>query len=878
MSKNQLSKEEWALIKTWFNELINEPSEQLETLISVKTSDHRLQQALSGMLQVHHSSSDQTITPKQSPAASLINQFQMKSGDHFAKYQIIKTLGSGGMGEVYLAERNDQVTQKVALKILAKNCFDQQTQARFDTERRILASLEHPNIARLIDADTESGSPYYAMEFIDGVEVDKYCQANQLDLFSRLNLFLQICDAVSHAHKNLIVHRDLKPSNILVNDEGEVKLLDFGIAKPLKILPGTNEVYQTVVGSTALTPQYAAPEQVNGEAITVSCDIYVMGLLLYKLVTDQDAFDLADKTWGEIEMIINQDLPTLPSRQIKNNEFNLVSTWQKKVKGDVDAIISHALKKHPSERYETVRQFRDDIERFIRHEPIEIKRNQGWYRFKKQLRQNWFPVSAFTILFMVLLVASILIWQQSQEIATERDVALTEKQTAEEVTEFLVDTFKSADPTQTKGNELSAGEILDQAVLELNNQSLSQEIKNRLRIIIAEVYFNLGNLQDAQLLLDEVKNLSNQQLSNKLLFVQSDILLNERGDENASTVSEMMQSLIDQKIENNTDQINAYYRLARSYNALDKFHESKDLISKLISTSEEAFGASSLEHSKWLAKIANLNTFIEDADSVKELLLQAANIQEELLGSNHLILGDTKKKIAELYAFTIYDSEQALKYGLEAYEIYLSVYGEAFPHRVSLENTIASGYAGINDFQNAANHYEIGIDMEKKHFGNNQKKLAILGYNLANVYLYNLKDHKRAIERYEEVLPIIEESHGRDSQRFKFMGLNYARALTIDKQFESAKKILDETHEFYTVEKKNSYGEKGYTIGRTKSYMGFWHMQQNQWCESKKWLTESLFHLEVAGLENDQYKDAVANLSHVDEMIGSSECSSSDQS
>ncbi len=256
-SKNSITPAQWQQIKQWFNDLIDVPEDQVKDQLADLTQDELLIQAVLDMLDVHHTDS-QTITPKRSAASIIANQALLQAGDQFGKYTITKAIGSGGMGQVYLAHRDDEVIQEVAIKVLNQGAMDKQSQLRFDIERRILASLEHPNIARLIDAGTESNRAYYVMEYIDGMAVDQYCQSKQLNLKARLKLFLKICAAVSHAHNNLIVHRDLKPSNILVTAKDEVKLLDFGIAKPLEVIPGTEQIHETMIGTAALTPQYAA--------------------------------------------------------------------------------------------------------------------------------------------------------------------------------------------------------------------------------------------------------------------------------------------------------------------------------------------------------------------------------------------------------------------------------------------------------------------------------------------------------------------------------------------------------------------------------------------------------------------------------------------
>lgn len=871
MEKHQLSQAEWLQVKSWFIQLLEVAPSQIDSRIEALTQKSHLQHALRELMAANQSISGLTLTPEQSAMAVVAKQDRLQVGDSFSKFKILRLLGSGGMGEVYLAERQEQVTQQVALKVLSRHSMNHQTRHRFETERQILAGLEHPNIARLIDAGIEGGVPFYAMEYIDGQALDVYCAEQQLGLKPRLKLFLQVCEAVAHAHKNLVVHRDLKPSNILVNEAGNAKLLDFGIAKPLKVLPGTEDVLQTIEGLAALTPAYSAPEQINGEAITVACDVYLLGLLLYKLVTGEDAFDLADKTWGEIESIINDRLPTNPSRMLSQLSDRQSSVRASQVNSDLDAIIFHALKKAPTERYQSVAEMAEDLRRWLRHEPLQIKKDQVIYRFKKHLRRHWFPITALTSLVLVLLGSAWMFRQQSMIISQERDVALIEKQTAEQVTAFLVETFKSADPLQTNGSELLASDVLKQAAIDLDSQNLNADISNRLRVIIAEVYFNLGDVNNAEAQLKALDQLNDPQLSTQKLMVESDILLSKTGDENAQTVKDLMQNLINNGAINGQEKMAAYHRLARALNSLDQFQEAKEIMGLLMSLSAELNGSESIEHSQWLSKIAGLNSFLEDGQANLELLMQAAKIQESQLGEKHLITANTYYEISGLYLTILFDSQQALDHALKAHEIYVHVYGEHYPKRIQVENLLGSAYSNLKLNEQALSHFQTGIDLEKNHYTNDPHRLATLGYNKANIYLYNLNDYQQALESYQEVLQVVGETKGKDSQRYMFMRLNYIRALILDGQLELAKGLLDETHDFYSTHKKNSYGEKGFSLGRTKAMLGMWHMKQSQWCEAKQWLTDSLFHLDVGGVDNDQYVDAVNHLKAVENHLGNEE-------
>lgn len=492
MSNDQeLSISDWKDVKSIINKLLDLPLGNIESEIE-KVCQYKpeIKEQVKLLMSVHLKQEDQTITPKDSISDIFLNENQFKSGDVFGKYTIIKKIGSGGMGQVYLAQRTDQVHQLVAIKVLNIGVMDQQSINRFDNERRILASLEHPNITRLIDAGKQNDHLYYVMEYVNGIPIDQYCQENKLKLNDRLCLFLQVCDAVSFAHNNLIVHRDLKPSNVLVSEKGEVKLLDFGIAKPLKILPGTEVIHETIVGTLALTPQYAAPEQLKGKNISVSCDVYVLGLLLYRLLTDQHTFEFKGKSWGGIEETIAQKPPILASHKFKKMNFIDHPINFKQLKGDLDDIICHALEKEPQNRYLTVNSFATDINRFINYDPIQVKKQQRVYLLKKLARKHWLPLIAMLVIMTVSLVAFVTIRQ-------ERDIAINAQKRAELISDTFVTAFKNADPTKNNGENVSALQIVNQTNLLVEKSELSQDATSKLSLAIAEVYRNLGEVSKA---------------------------------------------------------------------------------------------------------------------------------------------------------------------------------------------------------------------------------------------------------------------------------------------------------------------------------------------------------------------------------------------
>ena len=325
---------------------------------------------------------------------------QMYAGQRCGPFRLVSVLGRGGMGVVYLAERADgEVNQRVAVKLLRPGVLDLQRE-RFLQERQILAELVHPNIARLLDAGhLDDGQPFLAMEYVDGQPIDEY--AAKLNLTQTLRLFLKVCGAVAYLHRNLVVHRDLKPGNILVTAEGEPKLLDFGIAK----IVGLSDAIVTEI--QMLTPDYASPEQVMGVPIGTPSDVYSLGAVLYQILTGQKPHRFEDTSPGAIYATISSRDITRPSK------------WAPSLEGDVEAIIMKALRKEPSERYQTVEQFAEDLEAFLESRPIRARQGDLAYRARKFARRYWLPVTA-TALTVTGLVAGLLIANHERAIAQRR--------------------------------------------------------------------------------------------------------------------------------------------------------------------------------------------------------------------------------------------------------------------------------------------------------------------------------------------------------------------------------------------------------------------------------------------------------------------------
>ncbi len=379
-------------------------------------------------------------------------------GQTIGRYRVLERIATGGMGSVYLAERSDHAFDKrVAIKVIRRGMDSEDILARFRHERQLLANLEHPNIAHIIDGgSTEDHQPYLVMEFVDGKRLDEYADQHRLTVDQRLDLFLTVCAAVQAAHRNLIVHRDLKPSNVLVTEDGTVKLLDFGIAKVLssETLQRTAEVTATL--ERRLTPAYASPEQIRGQAITTSADIYSLGVILFELLTGQRPHHVEHKSIEEAGRAICEDPPTRPStavRQTLHSEPGLdgdssVSSattpesiaqlrstdparLQRMLHGDLENIILMALRKEPERRYSTVEQFADDLRRYRHKLPVVARADTLRYRATRFIQRNRVGVAASILLLVTLCTASIISTLLYVETARERDRAQLAEQRAE---------------------------------------------------------------------------------------------------------------------------------------------------------------------------------------------------------------------------------------------------------------------------------------------------------------------------------------------------------------------------------------------------------------------------------------------------------------
>ena len=488
--KEIVEREHFARLQELFNQAINLPPEDRKRFVESECSTNSvLLSEITGMLDADDGSSllDQDV-------ANLAKRVFARRGgfDHLqvGPYRLIGMLGEGGMGVVYLAERED-VGNPVAIKFLRDAWLSPSRRERFLSEQRMLAPLIHPCIARFYDAGTlENGEPWFAMEYVEGVPLTEYCRLHQSKLQERLHLFREVCDAVQYAHEHAVIHRDLKPSNILVKADRGVRLVDFGIAKQISDFSESVDQTQTL---RMLTPAYAAPEQIRGEPVGVFTDVYALGAILYELLTGRPPIDLSKRTPGEIELSLVDGEPEKPSVATKSGLCLEASraNW-----ADLDVLCLTAIDKDLRRRFRSADALARDVDRFLSNEPLQARPASALYKVGKFVRRHQLALIATAAVFLMVvsLVTFFLI-----RLTYARNEALAQAARSDRIKEFMQHLF-DRDAQTGPSNDLRAVDVLDRGAQEAKRLAQEPRIEGELLQILGELYDRLGKLDQAQTL------------------------------------------------------------------------------------------------------------------------------------------------------------------------------------------------------------------------------------------------------------------------------------------------------------------------------------------------------------------------------------------
>lgn len=414
------------------------------------------------------------------------------AGKKFGNYNIVREIGRGGMGAVFLAERADgEFEQKTAIKIVRQTIAEKVLIERFRRERQILASLNHPNIATLIDGGvSESGEPYLVMEYIEGDGLLDYASRKNLDIKSRLILFMKVCQAVAFAHRNLIIHRDIKPSNILVDNKGEPKLLDFGLAKAFD--EALSDEDQTQTALKALTPAYASPGQLRGENVTTASDIYSLGVVLYELLTGSRPYKLKTNSLEEMLRAVSTSEPTKPSAVPETGGQSEIRHLQ--LKGDLDNIILMALSKEPERRYTSVEEFAADIQRYLDKKPVAARQATLGYRVAKFVKRHTAGVAAGGLIVAAIIAGTTISIWQARRATLQRERAERRFNDIRKLSRSLM--FEIHDSVKDLPGSTPTRQLIVARALEYLN-SLAQEAGDDASLLqeLATAYGKVGDIQ-----------------------------------------------------------------------------------------------------------------------------------------------------------------------------------------------------------------------------------------------------------------------------------------------------------------------------------------------------------------------------------------------
>jgi eukaryotic-like serine/threonine-protein kinase len=632
--------------------------------------------------------------------------------DRIGPYRLLCTLGVGGMGEVYLAERADaEFEQKVAIKVVRGYGVSRSVRSRLKIERQILAQLDHPNIAHLLDGGTlPDDTAYIVMEYVDGIPIDSYCDSNRLDVAARLALFQTVCAAVHYAHQNLIVHRDLKPSNILVTKAGTPKLLDFGIAKLLDDRQsGHHTLAVTHADIRIMTPDHASPEQVRGHAITTASDVYVLGVLLYKLLAGVGPYVIPSMRLTDIERAICEKAPPLPSQAVRDEHSaegrgvaesrnTSAKRLRRALEGDLDTIVCMAMRKEPERRYGSAQQLAGDIQRHLDGKPVMARRDTLAYRGTKFIRRHWMPVAAGAGAFALSVAFAVTAYVQSLRIAAERDrvaeqreAAEHERARAEEVSTFLVNLFKLSDPEVNRGNRVTARELLDSSTKELQQALQDQPAtKAALLATVGAVYDSLGQYREALPLLNE--------------------------------------SLALQASSHEKSRVDTLLELGRAHYGAGDLRGAEGLLQEALHLSQTAFGAADPESGRALWEFGRLRHRQGQYEEAKSLYQRALDILETNQASStdvSALLDDLAQDYAREFKWTL-----ARETYERALEIDRRILGDDHPRvAMHLANLgVAAQYTG--DLKRAEALYRDAIRRQERVYGVGDPQTADARMNL----------------------------------------------------------------------------------------------------------------------------------------------------
>jgi serine/threonine-protein kinase len=788
-------------IKQLFDQCLDLPHDQQIKLISQSKASAAVKSHVSKLLQFTAEEISITQAVVDTVQVSLDIK-PIKAGMKIGAYELRQTLGIGGQGEVWLADRIDGDFQhQVAIKFL-KPVHDQKELSRFEAERKVLASLKHPNIAQLLDGgELGNHRPYMVLEYVEGLPLLEYGEIKSFSLKQYLKIFLQICEAVSFAHSRSIIHRDIKPSNIYVTHDGTVKLLDFGIAKFID----KDEVKTQTL--PVMTLAYSSPEQVTGAPVSTTTDVYALGLLLYEMLTGQRAQAVKSDVPAELMHEITELSPVLPSQLIQNIDDSR-SYGRKHLKGDLDNLILMAVRKEPNRRYQSVEAMSNDIRNFLDGKPLIAVGDSWLYRTQKFVNRNPIATLLSTAILVFMITLPLVLLNNQRHLKTERDKALLAQKVAQEqttianrTTDFLVNILESASPLASKGESINLDDVLLSAERQLS-VGLDEEpdIKAKLLSKLAGIQHQLGHNEQAVKhyqtvlsLYQQENNLSGQAYA----YGQLGIMAYFANDEAEALQYQQQALALTDAIEGDEELAWHHIRIA----TLDGFFNKDEQVINRLERTLETLHAKGINDAQLLGRIYNeMSIATADQELALAYISQAARYAEQLNGRMHpLFLIRQKSMALRLKDLERYDEAEAVL--LENRQNIRKLFTEQHPTYSSVIAELGALYHDKGRFSEANDLYQEAIEISLQVSGNQSLNYVLQINNLA--YLYeDMERYDLAEALYRESVLLRKSYHAENPYRVASSMGNLARLLAKKGQYVESQIILDEIIPIYTAQKE----------------------------------------------------------------------------
>lgn len=806
--------ERWLAIERLFEACLDATPTEREVLLG--DAEATLRQEVQSLLA--HVDGDARPLQQAVGRASLASLASQQAGQLVGPWRLLRALGEGGMGQVWLAERADgQFAQQVALKFVALGGDLRGWDQRFMAERQILARLQHPNIARLLDGGSdERGLPWLAMEYVDGLSLHEWCDGHSLAIEQRVQLLQQICAAVDHAHRHLVVHRDLKPANILVSDTGPM-LLDFGIARMLQA-SGAQAEAMTATGERLLTPAYASPEQLLGEAASTSSDVYALGLLLYELLSGwrargREGDSIAAHYRASQQTLVRPSqrvLAAVSSDELLGGDDSVPGTGERlarqrgltarslarRLAGDLDTITLKATHSDPARRYRSAADLADDLQRYLDGRPVHARPDAWHYRFGKLCRRQPWAVATVAMLLALCAVFVVGLLQQADRLARERDRAIAAESQAQAVSGFLVDLFEVADPMQAKGSEVSARELVERGSQRVATQLAEQPlVQATLLMTLADVTGNLGMFEQGAELHEQAFRLRERLLGpeHRETLASRDRLGDSlrslsRFDEAESLLRlnlELRRKHADVTAGELADSLN---NLGLLLSTRQQTAQAEALLREAVALRQQALGP---DHALTLVSLNNLALEIQDRqpDEAEQLFTTVYQQRKAALGE-HPLMANSAQNLGTLY-LRKGDIERAEPLLRESLDVRRSQLPVGHPYIAASLNELAFLYHDQLRVAEAEAHYREMLAIDRQIRTGPTLQTAHGLNNLASL-LQERARYSEAHALYEESIILRSQLLGADSDSAQRVRLNLAQSRLHAGDPDSAALLLEQ--------------------------------------------------------------------------------------